>query len=180
MVKALFLDRDGTLNEDTMYPHKEEHFKMLPGVIEGLKKLKEEFIFIIVTNQSGIGRGIFEEKDMHNFNDILLEKLRKNDVEVKKIFFCPHSPKDVCECRKPSVKYIEEAAKEFDIDLEKSWTLGDHAHDVEMGLNSGTKAIYLLTGHGEKHFKQLEEKSIKPDFVAKDFLEATNFILNNG
>jgi histidinol-phosphate phosphatase family protein len=179
MDKALFLDRDGCLNEDTMYPHKPEDFKMLPGVIEGLKKLKNKFIFIIITNQSGIGRGIFKEEDLHNFNKILTDELKKENIEIKKIYHCPHTPKEICRCRKPSTKYIEEATKEFNIDIDNSWALGDHPHDVEMGLKAGTKAIYLLTGHGQKHNNDLESKNIKPNFIAGNFLEATKFILEN-
>ena len=82
--KAIFLDRDGVLNEDTLYPHKIEHFKLLPGVIEGLKKLSKDYIFIIITNQSGIGRGIYKEEDFHNFNNHLISELKKSGIEIKK------------------------------------------------------------------------------------------------
>jgi len=179
MNKAIFLDRDGTLNEDTMYPHKIEDFKMLPGVTEGLTKLKDTYIFIIITNQSGIGRGIFKEKDMHTFNDKLLEELKKDDINIKHIFFCPHTPQQVCQCRKPSIKSIKEAALIFDIDISQSWVIGDHPHDVEMGILAGTKSVYLLTGHGEKHAYDLKDNNIRPSFVAKDFLEAADFIVKN-
>ncbi len=177
--KVLFLDRDGCLNDDTMYPHKVEHFKLLPGVIEGLKKLKKVYIFIIVTNQSGIGRGIFKEEDMRIFNEKLLSELKKEGIEIKKIYHCPHTPEDLCNCRKPSTKYIRQAEKEFNIDVKGSWAMGDHLHDVEMGIKAGCRAIYLLTGHGAKHKEDLEKNSIKPDFIAKNFLEAADFILKN-
>jgi len=178
MNKAIFLDRDGTLNEDTMYPYKLEDFKLLPGVLDGLKRLKDDFIFVIVTNQSGIGRGIFTERDMNTFNEKLLEELKKENIEIKKIYHCPHTPEEVCSCRKPSTKYIKAAAKEFGIDIKKSWTLGDHAHDIEMGIKAGTTTVYLLTGHGKKHFDDLEKHNIKPDFIAENFVEATEFIIN--
>ena len=87
MKKAIFLDRDGTLNEDTLYPHKIEHFKLLPGVIEGLKKLSKDYIFIIITNQSGIGRGIYTEEDFHRFNNHLVSKLKKEGIEIKKTYY---------------------------------------------------------------------------------------------
>ena len=87
MHKAIYIDRDSTLNDDTMYPHKVEHFKLLPGVTEGLKKLSKDYIFVIITNQSGIGRGIFKEDDMHKFNEKLLSELKKEKVEIKKIYF---------------------------------------------------------------------------------------------
>ena len=179
MDKACFLDRDGTLVEDTMYPHKLEHFKLLPGVIEGLKKLSKYFIFVIITNQSGIGRGIHTEDDMHNFNKKLVNELGKNDIEIKKIYFCPHTPEQLCECRKPSDKYIKDAKKEFGVDLKNSWAVGDHPHDVEMGVKASCKTVYLLTGHGKKHYNDLRGKNINPDFIAKDFLQAAEFIIKN-
>jgi len=177
MVKAVFLDRDGCLNEDTMYPHKPADFKLLPGVIEGLKKLKDEFIFIIITNQSGIGRGIFTKEDMDIFNKKLIDELKKDGIEIKKIYHCPHTPEEVCECRKPSDKYIKDAEKEFSIDLKNSWAVGDHPHDAEMGIKAGIKSIYLLTGHGAKHKEDLKKNNINPDFIAKDFLQAAEFIM---
>ena len=179
MHKAIYIDRDGTLVEDTMYPYKVEHFKLLPGVIEGLKKLSKDYIFVIITNQSGIGRGIFKEDDMHKFNKKLLSELKKHRIEIKKIYYCPHAPEELCKCRKPHTKYVREAEREFGIDLNNSWVIGDHLHDVEMGIKAGCGSIYLLTGHGEKHKEDLEKSHIKPDFIAKNFLEAANFITKN-
>lgn len=179
MVKAIFLDRDGCLNEDIGYAHKVGDFKLLPGVAEGLKKLSKKFIFIIITNQSGIGRGIHTEEDMHNFNKKLITELKKSEIEIKKIYYCPHTPEQLCKCRKPSDKYIKDAKKEFNIDLKNSWAVGDHPHDVEMGIKANCKTVYLLTGHGKKHKDDLKAKNIKPDFTAKDFLEGAEFILQN-
>ncbi len=179
MDKAIFLDREGTINKDTMYPHKIEDFILLPGVIEALKNLSKEFIFFIITNQSGIGRGIFEDKDFHIFNNHLISVLRENGIEVKKTYYCPHAPEQDCDCRKPNLRYIKDAEKEFDIDLKNSWVIGDHPHDVEMGIKAGIKSIYLLSGHGQKHFQELEIKNIKPAFIAKGLLEASEFIIND-
>ncbi len=179
MNKACFLDRDGTISDDTMYPHKVEDFRLLPGVVEGLKKLSKNYIFIIITNQSGIGRGIFKEEDMHKFNEKLINELKKENIEIKKVYYCPHAPEELCKCRKPHTKYVREAEKEFNIDIKNSWVIGDHPHDVEMGIKNGCKSVYLLTGHGSAHFKDLESNSIKPDFIANNFLEAANFIIKN-
>jgi len=177
MNKVIYLDRDGTLVHDTGYVYKLEDFKILQGVIDGLKKLSKDFVFVIITNQSGIGRGVYTEKDMDKFNEKLINELKKEGIEIKKIFHCPHTPEDVCECRKPSIKYIKRAAKEFDIDIKSSWSIGDHPHDVEMGIKAGCSSIYLLTGHGTRHFDDLKKKNIKPDFIAKNFTEATEFII---
>ncbi|MBI2650980.1 HAD family hydrolase [Candidatus Woesearchaeota archaeon] len=177
MVKAVFLDRDGTLNYDPGYVHKVEDFKLLYGVIEGLRLLSKEFIFIVITNQSGIGRGIHTEKDMHKFNEKLVSELKKESVEIKKVYYCPHTPEELCKCRKPHTKYVMDAEKEFGIDIKKSWLIGDHPHDTEMGVKAGCKTIYLLTGHGKKHLDDLKKSEIKPDFIAKNFLEAAEFIV---
>jgi D-glycero-D-manno-heptose 1,7-bisphosphate phosphatase len=174
MSKAIFLDRDGVLNYDPGYVHKIEDFKLLPGVIEGLKLLKG-FKFIIITNQSGIGRGYYTEEHFHEFNDHLVAELSKNGIKIEQTYFCPHHPDHKCDCRKPSTKLLKQAAEEFDIDLDQSWVIGDHPHDVKMGKVAGCKAIYMLTGHGEKHRAELGD--IEPDFTAKNFLEAVNFIL---
>ncbi|MBI2655691.1 HAD family hydrolase [Candidatus Woesearchaeota archaeon] len=178
MRKAIFLDRDGTLNEDTLYPHKIEHFKLLPGVIEGLKKLSKDYIFIIITNQSGIGRGIYTEEDFHNFNNHLVLKLKKEGIEIKKTYYCPHHPDEDCDCRKPHTKNIKDAAREFNIDIGDSWTIGDHTPDIKMGLDAGTKTIFMLTGHGKQHIDEIKG-SLKPDYIAENFLQAAEFILKN-
>lgn len=179
MNKAIILDRDGTLVYDPGYVHKIGDFKLLPGVTEGLKRLSEEFVFIIITNQSGIGRRIYTEEDMHKFNKKLISELKKENIKIKKVYYCPHTPEEVCECRKPSTKYIKQAAKEFNFDLKSSWVIGDHPHDIEMGAKAGCRAVYLFTGHGKKHFNDLKKKDIKPDFIAKNFIDASNFIINN-
>ena len=179
MDKAIFLDRDGTISDDTMYPHKAEDFRLLPGVVEGLKRLSKDYIFVIITNQSGIGRGIFTVKDMHNFSDILLEELKKEDIEIKKIYFCPHVPEDNCYCRKPKTKNILQAKKDLNIDMESSWMIGDHPSDVELGKRAGTRTIYLKTGHGQKHLDDLEKDGIKPNFIAENFSQAANFIIKH-
>jgi D-glycero-D-manno-heptose 1,7-bisphosphate phosphatase len=180
MDKAVYLDRDGTLNDELHgYVHKIEDFKLLPGVIEGLKRLSKEYVFFIVTNQSGIGRGMYKKEDMDKFNEKLVDELKKETIEIKKIYHCPHTPKEVCDCRKPSARYIKEAEKEFNIDVKSSWVIGDHPHDIGMGIKAGCRNIYLLTGHGEKHLNDLEKNNIKPNFIAKDFSQAAEFIMND-
>ena len=179
MNKAIILDRDGTLVYDLGYVHKVEDFGLLPGVTEGLKRLSEEFVFIIITNQSGIGRGIHTEAEMHKFNKKLISELRKKNIKIKKIYYCPHRPEEVCECRKPSTKHIKQAAEDFNFYLKSSWVIGDHPHDIEMGTKAGCRAVYLLTGHGKKHFDDLKKNNIKPDFIAENFIDASNFIMNS-
>lgn len=177
--KAIILDRDGTLNVDPGYVHKVEDFELLPGVIEGLNLLKKDYIFFIVSNQSGIGRGYYEEKDFWNFTNHLLSELQKQDIKIEKVFFCPHHPDVNCDCRKPNTKFLDEILAEYDIDLKKSWMIGDHPSDVQFGVNAGINSVFLLTGHGKKHKKELEEKGIDPTITALNFLEAAQSIKNH-
>jgi D-glycero-D-manno-heptose 1,7-bisphosphate phosphatase len=174
-VKAIILDRDGTLNDDPGYVHKIEHFKLYPNTIKALQSLKG-FRFFIITNQSGIGRGFFTLEDFKKFNDHLVSALEKGNVRIEKTYVCHHHPDEKCGCRKPNIKFIKEIEKSYDIDLKNSWVIGDHPHDIEMGKNAGCKTVYVLTGHGDKHMKELE---IKPDFIAKDLYEASKIILKN-
>lgn len=180
MNKAIILDRDGTLVADPgYYIYKIEDFKLLPGVIEGLKALSKKFIFVVVTNQSGIGRGAHTLTDTEKFNEKLIDELKKDGIEIKKIYVCEHAPEDDCDCRKPSIKFVKEAEKEFDIDLKNSWVMGDKPIDIEMGEKSGPKTIYVLTGHGKEYLNNLQNSNLNPNFIAKNFLQAAKFIINN-
>jgi len=175
--KAIILDRDGTLIEDKNYAYKVEDFEILPGVIEGLNLLKELFLFFIVTNQSGIGKGYYSVEDFHNFNNHLLITLDKNNIKIEKTYFCPHITEDQCECKKPKPKFLHLIAKEYNINLNESWVIGDHPSDILFGLNGGCKTVYLRTGHGERHIEELKQKDIKPDIITDHFLKASKLIL---
>jgi len=175
MNKAIFLDRDGTINHDNGYVHKLEDFKLLPKTIEALKNLKD-FKFFIITNQSGIGRKFFTKNDFNKFNSHLIDVLKENSIIIEKTFVCPHHPDEECDCRKPNIKFIKEIEKEFNIDLKNSWVIGDHPHDIEMGKSAGCKTIYVLTGHGKKHQNDLK---IKPDYTTENLYEASKIIIKN-
>ncbi len=177
MSKAIFLDRDGTVNNDPGYVHKVGDFGLLPGAAEGLKLLKKKgFKLFFITNQSGIGRGYYTEEDFHKFNNHVLAELKKEGIEIEKTHFCPHHPDEECDCRKPNPKIIRDVASEFDIDLKKSFTIGDHPSDMLLGKNAGIKTVYVLTGHGWKHLEKLKEK---PDFIADNLLKAAEWIVEN-
>lgn len=176
MNKAIFLDRDGTLNRDDGYVHEVEDFKLLPNVIKGLKLLKDNFKLFIITNQSGIGRGYYTEENFLEFNNHLVDALKQDNIRIEKTFVCPHHPDEKCDCRKPTTKHIKEAEKEFNLNLKNSYVIGDHGFDIEMGKKTGCKKIFVLTGHGKKHLNELKTK---PDFIAKDLLEAAKWILND-
>lgn len=172
--RAIILDRDGTILIDLGYVHKIEDFKLYPNTTEALKLLKD-FKFFIITNQSGIGRGIFSEEDFYKFNDHLVNELKKEGLKIEKTYFCKHTPEENCDCRKPSIKFIKEIEKNYKVDLENSYVIGDHPIDIEMGNNAGCKTVYVLTDHGEKHITYLDIKS-RPTIIRKNLLDAAKWI----
>ena len=172
-MRAVFNDRDGTITEDIGYVHKIEDFKFIKNAVKGLKLLKDYKLFI-VTNQSGIGRGHYTLKDFNNFNNHLINELNKNNIKIQKTYYCPHKQEENCSCRKPKIRFLKEAEEEYGIDLKKSYVIGDKKVDVELGRNANCSSILVLTGDGKK-----TRKEVKPDFTAKDLLEAAKWIIKN-
>lgn len=174
--KAIILDRDGTLIEDKNYSYRVEDFELLPGVIEGLKLLSTQFLFFIVTNQSGIGRGYYTVQDFHNYNNYLIKILKKEKINILRTYFCPHLREENCECRKPKTRFIGEIIKEFNVDIKRSWMIGDHPSDIQFGINGGCSTIFLTTGHGDKHIDDLKFLGIMPTCIYHDFYSAAEKI----
>ena len=170
---AILLDRDGVVTEDLGYVHKIEDFNLVPNALEGLKLLKD-FKLIFITNQSGIGRGYFKFEDFLNYNNRVVEELKKHNIKIEKTYHCPHKPEDSCECRKPKTKFLKDAEKEFGISLKKSFVIGDRKSDFEMGKNAGCKTIHVLTGYGIN-----SKNEVNPDYFAKDLVDAAEWILKN-
>ena len=132
MNKAIFLDRDGTINVDFGYVYKPQELELLPGVAEALRIFQElGYLLIVITNQSGIGRGYFTLEDAEQFNRALAQELEKHGVILNDFYTCPHAPEEHCECRKPSPFMVNRAIEEFHLDKSQSWFIGDSARDVE-------------------------------------------------
>jgi len=167
---GIFLDRDGTLNEDNGYTYKTEDLRILPKVIEGLKKLKGLNLFII-TNQSGINRGYYNEEDMNKFHERMLAEFEPEGIIIKKIYFCPHRPEENCGCRKPKTLLLKKAEEEFNLDLSDSYVIGDAECDILLAKNAGCKSVLVFNG------KNSEKIGINPDYIAKNLEEAAEFIL---
>ncbi|HXH68951.1 MAG TPA: HAD family hydrolase [Pyrinomonadaceae bacterium] len=173
--KAVFLDRDGTICEDVNYLSRPEDLKPFPFAAEALRLLIENgFLAILITNQSGIARGFFDELALREIHEKLVSELAKQNAKLDAIYFCPHNFGDDCACRKPKTGMIEQASGDFSIDLEKSWMIGDKAIDVETGFRAGTKTALVLTGYGQKDFEKCERK---PDFVAENLFLAVKKII---
>ena len=152
--KAAFLDRDGTLVEEVNFLSNVEDLRLFPFTFESVKRLKDAgFLVIVVTNQSGIGRGIYDEAAMNAIHDEIQSRL---DGMIDAFYFCPHLPCDACACRKPKLGMLESAMKDFAIDIQNSWMIGDKKIDVETGRNAGTRTAMVMTGYGRAHSNQLD------------------------
>lgn len=178
MNKAIFLDRDGTIIEEKNYLSVVKDIKFLKGTFEGLKKLQNDYILFIITNQSGIARGYFDEKTVTEINVEIENQLLKQGVKITETFYCPHHKEGKikeysfeCECRKPKTGLIEQAKKKYSIDLSKSYIIGDKDCDIQLGTNANCKSILIKNNN--------YESTKKPNYIAKNLLEAANYILKN-
>ncbi|PHI04588.1 D-glycero-beta-D-manno-heptose-1,7-bisphosphate 7-phosphatase [Fusobacterium polymorphum] len=178
MKKAIFLDRDGTINVEKDYIYKSEDLVFEEGTIKALKTFKNlGYILIVISNQSGIARGYFTEEDLNIFNNNMNEILKKNGVEITEFYCCPHHPdgigeyKKVCECRKPNNKMIEDAIKKYNIAREKSYMIGDKTSDIGAGLKSNLKTVLVKTGYGLKDMEKIDKNETLVCENLKDFSE---------
>ena len=178
MKKAIFLDRDGTINVEKDYIYKSEDLVFEEGTIEALKTFKNlGYILIVISNQSGIARGYFTEEDLNIFNNNMNEILKKNGIEITEFYCCPHHPdgigeyKKVCECRKPNNKMIEDAIKKYNIAREKSYMIGDKTSDIGAGLKSNLKTVLVKTGYGLKDMEKIDKNETLVCENLKDFSE---------
>lgn len=148
MRKVAFLDRDGVINKDLSYVYKREDFHFVDGCIEALSALqKKGFTLIVVTNQSGIGRGYYNEQDYQQLTQWYVELLAENGVAIEKVYHCPHTPEDACSCRKPSPGMLLMAANDYDIDFSSSLMVGDKLSDLRAAKAASIDQLYFLDKH---------------------------------
>ena len=180
MKRAVFLDRDGTLNIERHYLHDPGELGIIPGTGSALRRLMDAgFALFIVTNQSGIGRGYYTEADMHAVNEKMSEVLAADGVQFKKIYFAPESPEDESPGRKPSPKFLQDAATEFGIDLAQSYMVGDKTADLQCGWNAGVKkSILVRTGYGAE-LEKSDPTTVAPAAIVDDIGAAAEWILND-
>lgn len=144
MNKAIFLDRDGTINIDYGYVHNISDFHFIAGVIESLKSMYDlGYLLIVISNQSGIGRKYYTEEDCNRVFDYMVNFLDENGVKISKYYYCPHVDEDCCDCRKPGLKLFYDAIREFDIDVDKSFAIGDKIRDLTICFETPVKGILL-------------------------------------
>jgi len=157
--KAIFFDRDGTLIIDKHYMHKTEELEYFPDTFESLIEIqKKGYLIFMVTNQSGIGRGMFKVEDMHNVHKQMLKDFEKQGIKITDIVYCPHAPDDCCDCRKPSPKLILGLIEKYNIDPSMSFMIGDKIIDAQSGEAAGTKGITIFNDFPEhKSVQSLKE-----------------------
>lgn len=178
--RAVFLDRDGTINKEVDVLRDLKQFKILPRAAEAIKKINQlGFLAIVITNQAVVARGWLTEKEIDHIHAVLIKRLSRKGAKLDAIYYCPHHPKAnlkkyrvKCRCRKPNFGMILKAAKKFKINLEKSFMIGDHTRDILTGHRAGLKTILVKTGYAGKD----GHHNVKPDFTAKNLFEAVKII----
>ncbi len=183
--RAVFLDRDGTINEDVGYPDSFERIKIYPYSYEAVMKInKADFLAVVITNQSGVGRGLIKEEVLNEIHERMKEAFQKKSARIDQVYYCPHYSKSSipeyrkeCLCRKPHPGMALKAAEELDIDLPESYIIGDKVEDILLGINIKATPVLVLTGFGKHARSRLKEMKIEPGFVAKNLLDAVNWIL---
>jgi len=177
--QAIFLDRDGTLNEDLGYFHEAEKLIVFPEVPDALLLLKDAgFLLIVVTNQGAIGQGLYTQEDTEAVHLALQHYLAPFGVQLDDFFFCPHNPEEHCYCRKPQPGMLIAAQVKYDLNLGDCFLIGDKISDLEAGKAAGCTTILVLTGHGQEELAKLKELKLNAaDFVVDDILQAAKTIL---
>jgi len=184
---GVFLDRDGTINEEVGYVNHVDRFRLLPGAVEAIKELNRAGLMcVVVSNQSGVARGYFPESLVWEVHRMMRSLIEAEGAYLDGVYYCPHHPaegdppyrKD-CPCRKPKIGMLKMASEELGIDLRRSYVVGDRMMDIRLAENAGSKGILVLTGYGKGEWEFQRQKGPSPNFIARDILEAVQWILED-
>lgn len=176
MKKAVFLDRDGTIIRDMIYLNDPAQIEVFKESYPALKLLHDAgFLIILATNQSGVARGVVDEKNLHQINALITQDFKDKETLITEVYYCPHPVDGGCECRKPNAGMLKTAAEKYHIDLAQSWMVGDRMSDVEAGRRAGCRGSILLQNETTPPPDPNYEKS---SIVCHDVLEAAHLILN--
>ncbi len=179
MVRAVFMDRDGTVSEEVGYMYHAGLYKPFPWAGPAIRKINEMGMkAVLITNQSGIGRGYFKETVVDEVHSILQIELERHDARLDAIYICPHHPDAGCECRKPNPGMLIRAQRELDIDLKNSFVIGDKYVDIDVAYAVGAKSILVLTGYGRQQLEEHGTAAKQPHLIAENLLDAVNRILS--
>jgi D-glycero-D-manno-heptose 1,7-bisphosphate phosphatase len=184
MQPAIFLDRDGTLNVDVGYLHRLEHLELFPWTGDALRLLKRAgYLLVVVTNQSGIAQGLIRPGFVEEAHHEMRRRLQLAGADLDALYFCPHHPRgsvkglDIdCRCRKPSPGMIEDAVRDLQIDVSKSWVVGDKWLDVQLGHAAGARSILVRTGWGKEQ-EERRPAGQAVEAICDNLIEATGVIL---
>ncbi len=185
LLPAVFLDRDGTVNRQVEYLSEPEQLELISGASQGIKMLRDAgFRIIVVTNQSGVARGFFDEERVNNINSTLAQMLEDKGAIVDAWYYCPHHPsaghgkyRMDCSCRKPAPGMVEQACREYGLDMSASFMVGDTLSDMKLAWNCGMRAVLVKTGHGTDELCRMESGLIsRLDHVADNLLDAAKWI----
>lgn len=185
---AVFIDRDGTINEQMGYINHPSRFVLLPGAAEAVKILNDNgFACFVVSNQSGVARGYFPIELVYEVHDHMQELLAAKGARLDGIFFCPHHPQGTvpeyaisCRCRKPRTGLIEQARGELAIDMHSSYVIGDRCQDLEMARRAGLEGVLVLTGYGRGEREYiLPRERVRPAYIAEDLLDGARWVINS-
>ena len=182
---AVFIDRDGTLNEDVGYPGRPDQVRIFEASYEAVRLLNEaEFVVVVVTNQSGVGRGYYNEDAVRTVHGAMAEAMAARGARLDAFYYCPHYAGSTdpvyaldCDCRKPRPSMGRRAAADLGLDLGASYMVGDKVEDIEFGAALGSTPILVLTGYGEESQRRLAESGPAPAFIAADVRAAVDWIL---
>ena len=186
---AVFIDRDGTISEEVGYVNHPSRFRVFPYSSDAIRILNDAgWLAIVITNQAGVARGYFAEDVILKVHQQLTRDLENESAKLDAIYYCAHHPsvgeapyRVDCDCRKPKPGLIQQAAKDFEIDLESSWMAGDRYSDVELARNAGLRSAFVLSGYGRGEWEyQSHVWRYRPDLVCENLLEAVKSILDHG
>ncbi len=182
---GVFLDRDGTINQEVDYLRSPDDLRLLAGAAAGIRELNQCGCRVfVITNQSGIARGLLTEQQLDAIHQKLRTELKAENAYLDAIYYCPHHPEGnqpyrmLCDCRKPNTGMIDRAVKEFQVDAKQSFVVGDRLLDIQTGKNVGAQTILVLTGYGRQELQYCRDQNVQIDFVAENLYDAVAHIKN--
>lgn len=188
---AIFLDRDGTINDEVGYLDSVDKLRIIPAAFEAVRLINESGMkAVVITNQAGIAKGLFTEAFVRKINGQMQSELLTRGALIDRFYFCPHHPTEgidpyrkICDCRKPEPGLLHQAAADLDIDLARSYFIGDRYRDIETAHRAGAKGVLVMTGYGQDLLKEAGPDKIntlnQPDHIAQDILEAVRWIMKD-
>jgi D-glycero-D-manno-heptose 1,7-bisphosphate phosphatase len=188
MRRAVFLDRDGVICTEEGYISDPRQLRLIPGAADAIRLFNQSGLAaVVITNQSGVARGFFTEETVAVLNRAMHERLEEQGARLDAVYYCPHHPEGaveryrlVCDCRKPATGMLRQAADECNLEVMRSYLVGDKLSDIECAGRAGVKGIMVLTGYGAEECKRLDQTpAVHPAFVAADLREAAGWILND-